>query len=208
MNERIKKLRKALDLTQQAFADRIGIRQNTVAKYETNRGTPTTSVISLIVREFNVSEKWLRTGEGEMFNQSVENTVDRLCAELHASELESGIIRAYFRIDPRIREPFMQRMIQEMQSEYAALAPVSAESEQSEPVQPVEQKPPPPVSESGLDDTEKLLTLCTENMDPVQKRMFLEHWRKLSKQQKESSTASDPLATDDKSPESERPDWS
>ncbi|MCI9507660.1 MAG: helix-turn-helix transcriptional regulator [Oscillospiraceae bacterium] len=208
MNERIKKLRKALDLTQQAFADRIGIRQNTVAKYETNRGTPTTSVISLIVREFNVSEKWLRTGEGEMFNQSVENTVDRLCAELHASELESGIIRAYFRIDPRIREPFMQRMIQEMQSEYAALAPVSAESEQSEPVQPVEQKTPPPVSESGLDDTEKLLTLCTENMDPVQKRMFLEHWRKLSKQQKESSTASDPLATDDKSPESERPDWS
>lgn len=102
----------------------------------------------------------------------------------------------------------MQRMIQEMQSEYAALAPVSAESEQSEPVQPVEQKTPPPVSESGLDDTEKLLTLCTENMDPVQKRMFLEHWRKLSKQQKESSTASDPLATDDKSPESERPDWS
>ena len=85
MNERIKKLRKALDLTQQAFADRIGIRQNTIAKYETNRGTPTTSVISLIVREFNVSEKWLRTGEGEMFNQSVESTVDRLCAELHAS---------------------------------------------------------------------------------------------------------------------------
>ena len=168
MNERIKKLRKALDLTQQAFADRIGIRQNTVAKYETNRGTPTTSVISLIVREFNVSEKWLRTGEGDMFNQSVENTVDRLCAELHASELESGIIRAYFRIDPRIREPFMQRMIQEMQSEYAALAPVSAESEQSEPVQPVEQKTPPPVSESGLDDTEKLLKLCTENMDTVQ----------------------------------------
>ena len=84
-----------------------------------------------------------------MFNQSVENTVDRLCAELHASELESGIIRAYFRIDPRIREPFMQRMIQEMQSEYAALAPVSAESEQSEPVQPVEQKTPPPFPRVG-----------------------------------------------------------
>lgn len=70
------------------------------------------------------------------------------------------------------------------------------------------QKTPTPVSEDGLDDTEKLLTLCTENMDPAQKQMFLEHWHKLSKQRKESSTASDPLATDGKSPESERPDWS
>lgn len=73
MNERIKKLRKALDLTQQAFADRLGIKQNTIAKYETNRGTPTTSVVSLIVREFNVNETWLRTGEGEMFVELPQN---------------------------------------------------------------------------------------------------------------------------------------
>ncbi len=75
MNERIKKLRKALDLTQQAFADRLGIRQNTIAKYETNRGNPTTSVISLICREFNVNETWLRTGEGEMFVKHSGNEV-------------------------------------------------------------------------------------------------------------------------------------
>lgn len=67
MDKRIKKLRKTLDLTQQAFADKLGIRQNTIAKYETGRGTPTTSVISLMVREFNVNEEWLRTGKGEMF---------------------------------------------------------------------------------------------------------------------------------------------
>ena len=69
MDKRIKKLRKALDLTQQTFADRLGIKQNTIAKYETGRGTPTRAVVSLICREFNVNEEWLRTGNGEMFVQ-------------------------------------------------------------------------------------------------------------------------------------------
>ena len=42
--------------------------------------------------------------------------MDRLCAELCASELESEIIRAYFQISPQIREPFVRQLIQEMQS--------------------------------------------------------------------------------------------
>lgn len=69
MNERIKKLRKALGLTQQKFADEIGVKQNTVAQYEIGRNPPTDTVISLICREFRVNEEWLRTGEGEMFIQ-------------------------------------------------------------------------------------------------------------------------------------------
>ena len=67
MENRIKKLRQALDLTQQQFADRIGSVQNTITGYETGRRTPSNQVISLICREFNVSETWLRTGEGDMF---------------------------------------------------------------------------------------------------------------------------------------------
>lgn len=67
MNDRIRELRKALGLTQQEFADRIGIKRNTVANYETGRNDPVDSVCALIVREFNVNETWLRTGAGEMF---------------------------------------------------------------------------------------------------------------------------------------------
>lgn len=64
MKERIKKLRKALGLTQQEFADRIGISRGNIATYETRDGSPGSSVINLICREFNVNESWLRTGEG------------------------------------------------------------------------------------------------------------------------------------------------
>lgn len=66
MGERIKELRKALGLTQQEFAEKIGSVQNTITGYETGRRTPSNQVISLICREFNVNEAWLRTGEGEM----------------------------------------------------------------------------------------------------------------------------------------------
>lgn len=69
MHERIKKIRKTLDLTQQAFADRIGIKRNTIANYESGRNEPIDAVVSLICREFDVNENWLRTGVGEMFLQ-------------------------------------------------------------------------------------------------------------------------------------------
>ena len=67
MNERLKKLRKELDMTQQKFADKLGTARNNIAGYETGKRNPSNAVISLICREFNINEKWLRTGEGEMF---------------------------------------------------------------------------------------------------------------------------------------------
>lgn len=67
MNERLRKLRKDLDLTQQAFADRIGIARGNIGAYEVGKNAPSDAVITLICREFNVNENWLRTGEGEMY---------------------------------------------------------------------------------------------------------------------------------------------
>ena len=67
MNERIKELRKALGFTQQQFADKIGVKQNTIAQYEIGRNEPIDSVINLIVEKYHVNEDWLRNGTGEMF---------------------------------------------------------------------------------------------------------------------------------------------
>ena len=69
MNDRIKEVRTVLGLSQQEFADRIGIKRGAVANYEVGRNERIDAVISLICREFNVSERWLRTGEGDMFVQ-------------------------------------------------------------------------------------------------------------------------------------------
>lgn len=67
MRERIKAVRKMLGLTQQEFAEAIGVKQNTIAQYELGRNRPTDMAVNLICREFGVDEGWLRNGEGEMF---------------------------------------------------------------------------------------------------------------------------------------------
>lgn len=69
IGERVKELRKQVNLTQRAFADRLNLKRNTVGSYEVNVVEPSDRTISDICREFNVNETWLRTGEGEMFNQ-------------------------------------------------------------------------------------------------------------------------------------------
>lgn len=101
MHDRIKKLRKALDLTQQEFANRLGLKQNTVATYEMARTDPSDRTIFAICREFNVNEQWLRTGEGEMFLTLDEDSeFDRICTQIQLSEDDfiKGLIRAYWRL--------------------------------------------------------------------------------------------------------------
>lgn len=66
MEQRIKAIRKAKKMTQTEFGQRIGVRGNTVTNYETGLRLPSSAVIRSICREFNISERWLRTGEGEM----------------------------------------------------------------------------------------------------------------------------------------------
>lgn len=100
MKERIRKLRRTLDLTQQSFGERIGIKRNTVANYETGRNEPVASVISLICREFNVSEKWLRTGEGEMFQPTQKNELDALIKRYNLTDADKFLIENYLELKP------------------------------------------------------------------------------------------------------------
>lgn len=71
----IKKIRKELDLTQQKFADRLGVKRNTVAQWELGINALTDQVITFICKEFNVSETWLREGTGEMFIPRTRNQI-------------------------------------------------------------------------------------------------------------------------------------
>lgn len=77
MNERLKKLRKTLDLTQQEFADKVGTPRDNIGGYETGRRNPSDAVISLICKtnfppKGKVNENWLRTGEGGDDNMFIE----------------------------------------------------------------------------------------------------------------------------------------
>ncbi len=86
VNERIKQVRRAKGLTQAELAKNLGLKQNTIATYEMGRQTPSDRTISDICRTFNVSELWLRTGEGEMYvkrsrNEEIAMLINELMRE-------------------------------------------------------------------------------------------------------------------------------
>lgn len=106
VGSRIKELRKAQKspITQQEFADRVGIKQSTVATYEADRNVPSDAVISLICREFNVREAWLRDGTGEMLEvkpraEELGELVRKLLADRPES-FRSRLITSLLRFEP------------------------------------------------------------------------------------------------------------
>lgn len=68
VGKRIKILRKNKGMTQLELAEKLGLKANTITSYETGVRVPSDSVILSICRMFRVSESWLRTGDGEMFD--------------------------------------------------------------------------------------------------------------------------------------------
>lgn len=65
--DRLKKARRAENLTQEKLAEKIKLKQNTIATYEMGRLTPSDQTISVICNELNIREDWLRSGDGEMY---------------------------------------------------------------------------------------------------------------------------------------------
>jgi transcriptional regulator with XRE-family HTH domain len=67
MHKRIKNARKILKLNQTEFARQVGLTQTALSMIEVGKSTLTKKNIKLICAIYNISERWLCTGEGETF---------------------------------------------------------------------------------------------------------------------------------------------
>jgi transcriptional regulator with XRE-family HTH domain len=67
INERVKRVRERLNLSMADFGNAIGLSHSGISAIEYGTRKVTEKHIKLICAVFNVSENWLRTGEGEMF---------------------------------------------------------------------------------------------------------------------------------------------
>lgn len=109
MNERIKKVRETLDLTQEEFGRRIGSARNTIANYENGNRNPSNSVILSICREFDINEDWLRTGEGEMFCKLETNGIVAKATRLLGEKdpMFEAFVETYSTLSPSDRKVLM-----------------------------------------------------------------------------------------------------
>lgn len=101
---RVKEIRKTSGLTQQEFADRLGITRGAVSNWDLGHSDPSDSAISLICREFNVREAWLRDGEGDMLEvkpraEELGELVRKLLADRPES-FRSRLITSLLRFEP------------------------------------------------------------------------------------------------------------
>jgi transcriptional regulator with XRE-family HTH domain len=77
-NERIRQARKALNISQKDFAKAICISNTYLADVENGARKSNDRIVKLVSMVYGVSEKWLKTGEGEMFYKSPDEKITRL----------------------------------------------------------------------------------------------------------------------------------
>ena len=111
MNERIRELRSTLDLTQDEFGSRIGVKRNTIAKYETGKGNPIDSVIFSICRVYSVNEDWLRHGSGEMFIPAPNDEVEAIAQKYGLPDLAKGIMQEFVELAPSEMAVFLDFIV-------------------------------------------------------------------------------------------------
>lgn len=103
MNERLKSVRRELSLSQEAFGKRLGVTGAGISKIESGDRNITEQMILAICREFNVNEKWLRDGTGEMFSDFEEDEFVKAAALLSDDPFVRGLITEYFKLDEASR---------------------------------------------------------------------------------------------------------
>lgn len=108
MKDRIREVREHFGLSMEKFGSRIGIGKASISLLESGKNNPSIQTIALICREFGVNEQWLRTGEGEMFEQTRASVLDRLSTEYDLSREQRSIIEAFLDLDPQERDVILK----------------------------------------------------------------------------------------------------
>lgn len=120
MKDRIKQIRKHFNMSQAEFGQRVGVKGNTIGNYEIGLRAPSDAVIFSICREFNISETWLRTGEGEMMEHTDEDTeLAKILGQIAGSNdtLIKAIIKSYWLLDDKDKaavRKMVDRLVEEM----------------------------------------------------------------------------------------------
>jgi transcriptional regulator with XRE-family HTH domain len=155
IGERIKVLRKEKNLSMEDFGSVIGMGKSAVSRIENGVNGTTDQTIRSICREFGVNEQWLRTGEGEMFEQTRASVLDRLSTEYDLSREQRSVIEAFLDLDPQERDVILKYVhnVFDRSAESAAQSTAIPDKEaqriaESDEFKALREKNEPPESES------------------------------------------------------------
>lgn len=106
MKNRVSNIRKTLNLSQEAFGNRLGVTGASISRIEKGERSITEQMILAMCREFNINEDWLRNGNGDMFLDFTEDEFARAAASLSNDAFVRSLIIEYWKLDDDSKKLF------------------------------------------------------------------------------------------------------
>lgn len=111
-SERVKEIRKTLDLTMEKFGEKLGVGKTAISNIESGNRNLTEQMSKAICREYNVNYDFLMYGEGEMFDDLPQTIVDELCAQYDLNDFDKALVEMYVSLPAGSRERTKEYMKQ------------------------------------------------------------------------------------------------
>lgn len=110
-NERIKLLRKELGLTQNEFGEKIGLKKSAVSQIENGSTSSNPRIVQLICSAFNVSEKWLTEGKGDMYTSNEEAILEKLADMYDLSESQLVFAKQWLQLPAATKDSVVDYIV-------------------------------------------------------------------------------------------------
>ena len=110
-NERIKLLRKELGLTQNEFGEKIGLKKSAISQIENGSTSSNPRIVQLICTAFNISEKWLTEGKGDMYTSDEEAILDKLAGMYDLSESQMIFAKQWLQLPATAKDAVVDYIV-------------------------------------------------------------------------------------------------
>lgn len=111
INERIKRVRSDAKMTLVEFGKKIGLTKSTVSRMEQDGYTVIPQNVQLICTAFNISEKWLTEGKGDMYISDEDAILEKLANMYDLSEDQVFFAKQWLRLPDSAREAVVDYVI-------------------------------------------------------------------------------------------------
>lgn len=108
--ERVKEIRKTLNLTLEKFGEKLGVGKTAISNIEKGNRNLTDQMAKAICREYNVNYDYLIYEEGEMFSDLPQTVLDELCAQYSLNDFDKAIIELYVNTPLELRHEVKKKM--------------------------------------------------------------------------------------------------
>ena len=110
--ERIRYFRKdVLNMTQADFANKVKISRSNLGNVETGRISVTDRLLIDICNAFSLSENWLRTGQGEMYEETETTLFAAFAKQYDLSEAEQKAARYLLQLSSQERQQILHPVV-------------------------------------------------------------------------------------------------